>query len=58
MQAISNALFGQTVASQFAAPIVRQPILNVSTKKVGGLRFVKVGRFCVSYCITKTYKAV
>lgn len=24
----------------------------VSTKKVGGLKFVKIGRFCFSYCIS------
>lgn len=29
---------------------------KTSTRKVGGLRFIKVGRFCLSYCITKTHK--
>lgn len=29
---------------------------KTSTCKVGGLRFIKIGRFCFSYCITKTYK--
>lgn len=30
--------------------------LCISTRKVGGLRFVKVGRLCFSYSITKAYK--
>lgn len=32
--------------------------LNVSTRRIGGLRFIKVGRFCVSYSVTATYKAL
>jgi len=32
--------------------------LNISTRKVGGLRFVKVGRFCFSFCITRQYVAL
>jgi hypothetical protein len=31
-------------------------VWRVCTKKVGGLRFVKIGRLCVSFCITKEYK--
>lgn len=41
------------------APImdrVIQPAFNVSIRKVGGLRFVKVGRLTVSWSIAKTYK--
>ena len=30
--------------------------LNVSTTRVGGLRFIKVGRFCFSFCVTKDYR--
>lgn len=29
---------------------------NISTKKVGGLRFIKLGRICFSFCVTKQYK--
>jgi hypothetical protein len=31
-------------------------ILNISTTRVGGLRFIKIGRFCFSFCITKSFK--
>ena len=24
----------------------------ISTKKVGGLQFIKIGRFCLSFCVT------
>jgi hypothetical protein len=33
-----------------------QPILNISTLVVGGIRFLKIGRFCFSFCVTRTYK--
>lgn len=26
----------------------------VSTKRVGGLQFVKIGRFCLSYCVSRS----
>lgn len=29
--------------------------LNIDAKRVGGLQFIKVGRLCFSYCITKRY---
>ena len=32
------------------------PVLNISTRRIGGLRFIKVGRFCVSLCVTSTYR--
>lgn len=32
--------------------------LNISTRKVGGLRFIKVGRLCVSFCITRRYRDI
>jgi len=31
-------------------------IFNFSTRKVGGLRFVKLGRFCFMFTLTKEYK--
>jgi len=34
-----------------------QNILNISTRKVGGLRFIKIGRICFSFCVTSEYKA-
>jgi hypothetical protein len=30
--------------------------LNISTRRVGGLRFLKVGRLCLSFCITAEYR--
>jgi hypothetical protein len=30
--------------------------INFSTRKVGGLRFVKLGRFCFMFTLTKEYK--
>jgi hypothetical protein len=29
---------------------------NISAKKVGGIRFIKVGRLCFSICVTRQYK--
>jgi len=29
---------------------------NISTRRVGGLRFIKIGRLCLSFCITKEYR--
>lgn len=31
-------------------------IWNVGTRRVGGLRFIKIGRFTMSYSIGQTYK--
>jgi len=31
-------------------------MFNVSTKKVGGIRFIKVGRFCLSLCLCQAYR--
>lgn len=31
-------------------------IFNISFRRVGGLRFLKIGRFCVSFCVTATYR--
>jgi hypothetical protein len=33
-------------------------MFNVSTRRVGGLIFVKVGRFCISFCITREYRSL
>ena len=30
--------------------------INISTRRVGGLRFVKIGRFCFMFTLTKAYK--
>lgn len=32
-------------------------MFNVSYRKVGGLRFLKVGRFCFSFCVSRQYRA-
>jgi len=33
-------------------------MFNISTRKIGGLRFVKVGRFFFSFCITRQYRPI
>lgn len=30
--------------------------INISVTTVGGLRFVKIGRFCFSFCLTRSFK--
>lgn len=36
-------------------PSLRRPALpTISTKRVGGLRFVKVGRLTMSFCLAKS----
>lgn len=31
-------------------------MINFSKRRVGGLWFFKLGRFCISFCITSEYK--
>ncbi|TIX28873.1 hypothetical protein [Mesorhizobium sp.] len=31
----------------------RAPLFNVSMRKVGGLTFIRLGRLCVSFCMTR-----
>jgi hypothetical protein len=31
-------------------------MINFSWRRVGGITFVKLGRFCFSYCLTRTYR--
>jgi hypothetical protein len=33
-------------------------LFNISYRKVGGLRFLKLGRLCFSFCVTAEYKAL
>lgn len=33
-------------------------MFNISTRKVGGIRFFKIGRLCLSFCITRAYRPV
>jgi hypothetical protein len=33
-------------------------MFNVSTQKVGGIRFIKIGKLCFSFCVTSQYKAM
>lgn len=30
-------------------------MFNISTRRIGGLRFIKIGRFCFSFCVTREY---
>ena len=32
-------------------------MFNISTRLVGGIRFLKIGRFCFSFCVTRQYRA-
>jgi len=31
-------------------------VFNISARRVGGIRFLKVGRFCFSFCLTREYR--
>ena len=45
-------MFARAASLTRSAP----PLINFSTRRVGGLRFVKLGRFCFMFCLTKEYK--
>ena len=32
------------------------PMFNISTRRVGGIRFVKFGRFTFSFCVARSYR--
>lgn len=51
---------GGSLSSPRVAPssLSLAPMFNISTRKVGGLRFIKVGRLCLSFCITQTYRSL
>ena len=31
-------------------------MFNICSRRVGGLRFLKIGRLCFSFCITREYR--
>ena len=31
-------------------------MFNFSTRRIGGIRFIKLGRLCFSFCLTREYK--
>jgi hypothetical protein len=31
-------------------------VFNVSYRRVGGLRFLKIGRLCFSFCLTREFR--
>lgn len=33
-----------------------QPIFNFSFRRVGGLRFLKLGRFTFMFCVSREYR--
>jgi hypothetical protein len=33
-------------------------LINASYRRVGGLRFLKLGRLCFSFCVTREYRAI
>ena len=32
------------------------PIFYISTRRVGGIRFLKIGRFTFSFCVARSYR--
>jgi hypothetical protein len=32
------------------------PLFNISTRRVGGIRFLKIGRFTFSFCVARSYR--
>lgn len=32
--------------------------LNIDTRKIGGLRFIKIGKLCFSFCITNEFRPI
>jgi hypothetical protein len=38
----------------YSGELLQPPVWNVRTRKVGGLRFVWVGRLCFSFCLTRS----
>jgi hypothetical protein len=33
-------------------------MFNISTRKVGGLRFIKIGRLTFMWCVSRQYKSL
>jgi hypothetical protein len=33
-------------------------LFNISTRRVGGIRFLKIGRFTFSFCVARSYKSL
>jgi hypothetical protein len=33
-------------------------IFNFSTRRIGGVRFVKIGLLCFSFCVTREYRSL
>jgi hypothetical protein len=33
-------------------------MFNISTKKIGGIRFIKIGKLCFSFCVTSFYRPI
>jgi hypothetical protein len=31
-------------------------MFHISMRRVGGLRFIKIGRLCFSFCLTREYR--
>jgi len=30
----------------------------IDTRKIGGLRFIKIGKLCFSFCVTKEFRPI
>jgi hypothetical protein len=44
---------------RFVIVLSRAPsAFNVSTRRVGGVRFLKLGRFCFSFCVTREFRPI
>lgn len=46
------------LSAGFVGLLLTYAPVNVSARRVGGIRFLKVGRFCVSFCVTREYRPI
>jgi hypothetical protein len=37
-------------------PAPRPSAFNIGTSRIGGIRFIKIGLFCFSFCVTHAYR--
>jgi len=56
---LADKIGRRTITRQLTIRAERQsfPLFNISTRLVGGIRFLKIGRFCFSFCVTRTYRS-
>jgi hypothetical protein len=40
------------------APVRHEPVINFDTRRVGGVRFVKLGRLTLSFSVSRSYRPI